>query len=104
MTALIVSRSENVASITLGTTNGSSRRFKTHIKPMDKASESIRALKPVTFCYAGDNKSTLQFGLIAEDVVEVNPELTVRDKTGKLVSVLRCGGRDVAERISQRTP
>jgi hypothetical protein len=71
----------------LGTTNGSSRRFKTHIKPMDKASESIRALKPVTFCYTGDNTSTLQFGLIAEDVVEVNPELTVRDKTGELVSV-----------------
>ena len=71
----------------LGTTNGSSRRFKTQIKPMDKASESILALKPVTFCYAGDNSSTPQFGLIAEDVVEVNPELTVRDKTGELVTV-----------------
>jgi hypothetical protein len=71
----------------LGTTNGSSRRFKTHVKPMDKASESILALKPVTFCYTGDNTSTAQFGLIAEDVVEVNPELTVRDKTGELVTV-----------------
>ena len=71
----------------LGTTNGSSRRFKTQIKPMDQASESILALKPVTFCYAGDNTSTLQFGLIAEDVVEVNPELTVRDKAGELMSV-----------------
>jgi hypothetical protein len=71
----------------LGTTNGSSRRFKTQIKPMDKASESILALKPVTFCYTGDNTSTPQFGLIAEDVVEVNPELTVRDKTGELVTV-----------------
>jgi len=71
----------------LGTTNGSSRRFKTQIRPMDQASEAILALKPVTFCYAGDNTSTLQFGLIAEDVVEVNPELTVRDKAGELMSV-----------------
>jgi hypothetical protein len=71
----------------LGTTNGSSRRFKTHVTPMDKASESILALKPVTFYYRGDNTNAAQFGLIAEDVVEVNPELTVRDKTGELVSV-----------------
>ena len=71
----------------LGTTNGSSRRFKTQIKPMDQASESILALKPVTFYYTGDNTSTLQFGLIAEDVVDVNPELTVRDKAGELMSV-----------------
>jgi hypothetical protein len=71
----------------LGTTNGSSSRFKTHIKPMDKASESILALKPVTFYYTGDNTNTSQFGLIAEDVVEVNPELTLRNETGELVSV-----------------
>jgi hypothetical protein len=54
---------------------------------MDEASEAILALKPVTFCYASDNTSTLQFGLIAEDVIEVNRELTVRDKAGELVSV-----------------
>jgi len=71
----------------LGTTTGSSRRFKTQIKPMDKTSESILGLKPVTFCYTGDNTNTPQFGLIAEDVVEVNPDLTVRDKTGELVTV-----------------
>ena len=71
----------------LGTTNGSSSHFKTQIKPMDNASESILALKPVTFCYRGDNTNTLQFGLIAEDVAGVNPELTVRDKTGELVTV-----------------
>jgi len=71
----------------LGTTNGSSRRFKTQIKPMDKASESILALKPVTIYYTGDDTNTPQFGLIAEDVVEVDPELTVRDKTGELVTV-----------------
>jgi Chaperone of endosialidase len=71
----------------LGTTNGSSRRFKTQIKPMDKASEAILALKPVTFCYTDDNTSTPQFGLLAEDVAEVNPQLTVCDKTGDLVTV-----------------
>jgi hypothetical protein len=71
----------------LGTTNGSSRRFKTQIKPMDEASESILALKPVTFNYTRDNTNTPQFGLIAEDVVKVNPDLTVRDETGELVSV-----------------
>jgi methyl-accepting chemotaxis protein len=54
---------------------------------MDEASESILALKPVTFCYTSDNTNTPQFGLIAEDVVEVNPELTVRDKTGELLTV-----------------
>ena len=54
---------------------------------MDQTSESILGLKPVTFHYKSDNTSTPQFGLIAEDVVEVNPELTVRDKTGDLVSV-----------------
>jgi hypothetical protein len=71
----------------LGTTTGSSRRFKARIKPMDKASESILALKPVTFCYTGDNTNTPQFGLIAEDVADVNPELTVCDETGALVTV-----------------
>ena len=71
----------------LGTTNGSSRRFKTQIKPMDKASESILALKPVTFCYRDDNTNTPQFGLIAEDLVDVNPELAVRNETGELVTV-----------------
>jgi hypothetical protein len=71
----------------LGTTNGSSRRFKTQIKPMDDASESILALKPVTFNYMSDNTNTPQFGLIAEDVVEVNSELTVRNEAGELLSV-----------------
>jgi trimeric autotransporter adhesin len=71
----------------LGTTSGSSRRFKTEIKPMDKASESILALKPVTFCYDRDNTKTPQFGLIAEEVVEINPELGLRTETGELVSV-----------------
>jgi len=57
----------------LGTTSGSSRRFKTEIKPMDRASETILALKT-------DTEGTPQFGLIAEEVAETNPELVVRDK------------------------
>jgi len=68
-------------------TNSSSRRFKKDIEPMDKASEAILALKPVSFHYKTDPKSTAQFGLIAEEVAEVNPDLIVRDKNGKPYSV-----------------
>ena len=67
----------------------SSQRFKDEIKPMDKASEAILALKPVTFRYKHeiDPKRIPQFGLIAEDVEKVNPDLIVRDKDGKPYSV-----------------
>ena len=51
----------------------SSRRFKKEIKSMDKTSEAILALKPVTFHYKSDNTNTPQFGLIAEEVAAVNP-------------------------------
>jgi len=54
---------------------------------MDKSSEAILALKPVTFHYKSDANSTAQFGLIAEDVVKVNPALVVRDKEGKPYTV-----------------
>ena len=70
----------------LGTAS-SSARFKTAIKPMDAASETIFALKPVTFHYKSDNPDTPQFGLIAEDVAEVNPTLVVRDKNGEIYTV-----------------
>ena len=72
----------------LGTTT-SSRRFKEEIKPMSKASEAILALKPVTFRYKKeiDPAGTSQFGLVAEEVEEVNPDLVVRDKQGKPYSV-----------------
>ena len=70
----------------LGTTN-SSRRFKQEIKPMDHASEAILALKPVTFQYKSDTTNVSQFGLIAEEVAEVNPDLVVRDKTGEIYTV-----------------
>ena len=67
----------------------SSARFKDQIKPMDKASEGILALKPVTFRYKKeiDPKSIPQFGLVAEEVEKVSPDLVVRDKEGKPYSV-----------------
>jgi hypothetical protein len=70
----------------LGTIS-SSRRFKKQIKPMDQASESILALKPVTFNYKTDKTNTPQFGLVAEDVAAVNPDLVVRDENGEIYSV-----------------
>ena len=70
----------------LGTAT-SSARFKKDIKPMDSASEAVLALKPVTFQYKSDNKRTPQFGLIAEEVAKVNPDLVVRDRNGEIYSV-----------------
>ena len=70
----------------LGTTS-SSRRFKKGIQPMDKTSEAILALKPVTFHYKSDNANTPEFGLIAEEVAKVNPDLVVRDKKGDIYTV-----------------
>jgi Chaperone of endosialidase len=72
----------------LGTV-GSSERFKDAIKPMDKASEAILALKPVTFHYKKelDPDGTPQFGLVAEEVEKVNPDLVVRDANGKPYTV-----------------
>jgi Chaperone of endosialidase len=70
----------------LGTVS-SSRRFKKEIKPMDSASEAILALKPVTFHYNTDKTNTPQFGLIAEEVAEVNPDLVVRDENGEIYTV-----------------
>jgi trimeric autotransporter adhesin len=67
----------------------SSARFKQNIKPMDQASEAIHALKPVTFHYKKeiDPGGTSQFGLVAEEVEKVNPDLVVRDNEGKPYSV-----------------
>jgi hypothetical protein len=70
----------------LGTIS-SSRRFKTDIKPMDNASGSILALKPVTFHYKSQKDAKPQFGLIAEEVAEVNPDLVVRDESGEIYTV-----------------
>jgi hypothetical protein len=73
----------------LGTVNFSSERFKEEIKPMDKASEAILALNPVTFRYKSeiDPKGIPQFGLVAEEVNQVSPDLVKRDAKGKLYTV-----------------
>jgi len=67
----------------------SSQRFKDQIKPMDKASETLYALKPVSFHYKKEigPQSANQFGLVAEEVEKVNPDLVVRDKDGKPYTV-----------------
>src|SRR5207249_1353102 len=66
-------------------TLASTRRVKEKIKPMDKASEAILALKPVSFRYKKeiDASRTPQFGLIAEDVADINPDLVTRDAEDK---------------------
>jgi hypothetical protein len=74
----------------LGTINPpSSARFKEEIKPMSKASEAILALKPVTFRYKKefDPNGVPQFGLVAEEVERVSPDLVKRDRDGKLQTV-----------------
>jgi hypothetical protein len=70
-------------------TSPSSARFKQNIKPMDKASEAIHALKPVVFRYKQelDREGTPQFGLVAEEVEKVNPALITRDAEGKPYTV-----------------
>jgi Chaperone of endosialidase len=67
----------------------SSLRFKDEIKPMDKASEAILALRPVTFRYKKeiDPQGIPQFGLVAEEVEKINPALVARDAEGKVYTV-----------------
>jgi len=64
----------------------SSRKYKHDIQPMDKASETLYSLKPVTFKFNSDWKATTQYGLIAEEVAEVDPQLVSR-KDGEIVTV-----------------
>jgi trimeric autotransporter adhesin len=73
----------------LGRANVSSRRYKHDIKPMHEASEAIYALKPVSFRYNKqyDATQTIAFGLIAEDVAEVYPDLVGRNREGQPQSV-----------------
>jgi len=70
-------------------TLASSRRFKDDIKPMDTSSEPLFRLKPVTFRYKKeiDSRRAPQFGLVAEEVAEVSPDLVVRDKQGEIYTV-----------------
>ena len=78
----------------------SSARFKDEIKPMNNASEAILALRPVTFRYKQniDPDGVPQFGLVAEEVAKVNPDLVARDDKGRGIHrALRSGERDVAQ-------
>lgn len=70
----------------LGTAS-SSRWSKKEIRAMAKTSESILSLEPVTFRYKSDRTATPQFGLIAEEVAKVNPDLVVRDNNGEIYTV-----------------
>jgi hypothetical protein len=67
----------------------SSRRFKTDIADMGAASETLLVLRPVTFHYKPelDKTCTPQFGLVAEEVAKVNPDLVTRDAKGELTTV-----------------
>jgi len=69
--------------------SGSSERFKQDVQPMDSASETVLKLKPVTFEYKDriDPAERRQFGLIAEEVAKVDPDLIVRDRDGKILTV-----------------
>jgi len=70
----------------LGTVSSSSR-YKTDIKPIEKASESILALQPVSFRYKVHTDSMPNFGLIAEDVAKINPDLVIYDADGNPFTV-----------------
>jgi len=67
----------------------SSRRYKEDIKSMDRASETLYRLKPVTFRYKKEinARQTLEYGLVAEDVAEVDPDLAIRNEDGEIESV-----------------
>jgi hypothetical protein len=82
-TAVFINSSGKLGTIT------SSRRFKEEIKPMAQASEGLFALKPVIFRYKKEiePQKIPQFGLVAEDVEAVNPDLVVRDTDGQAYTV-----------------
>ena len=65
----------------------SSQRIKHDIQPMDKASEALLALKPVTFKYNSDKTGRTQYGVIAEEVAKVAPDLVFRDNNGDVSTV-----------------
>ena len=81
--AVLVDSSGHLGTVT------SSKRYKEEIRPMNKTSEAIFSLEPVTFRYRKeiDTAGTSQFGLVAEDVAKVNPDLVVRNRNGEIYSV-----------------
>ena len=91
----ISSTQQNLSPVTIDLATGllghefSSQRYKEDIKPMDRASEALFALKPVTYRYKKeiDKSQDLDYGLIAEEVAKVDPHLTVRDAKGQIESV-----------------
>jgi hypothetical protein len=70
----------------LGTAS-SSERFKTGIEPMGSNTAKLEQLRPVTFHYKVDSQGTPRYGLIAEEVAKVYPELVVRDQNGRIDGV-----------------
>ena len=71
----------------LGVANTSSERFKTAIEPIVSASAQLAQLRPVTFHYKSDPNGPLHYGLIAEEVAKVYPDLVVRDHSGQIDGV-----------------
>jgi hypothetical protein len=65
----------------------SSERFKTAITPMGSSTAKLNQLRPVTFQYKSDSQGAKQYGLIAEEVAKVYPELVVRDQQSRIISV-----------------
>jgi hypothetical protein len=65
----------------------SSERFKTAIAPMASTSEKLQQLRPVIFKLKSDATGTRQFGLIAEEVAKVYPELVIRNESGRIDGV-----------------
>ncbi len=71
----------------LGCTSASSVRFKTDIAPMPDLSAKLKQLRPMTFRYKSDQTGLLQYGLIAEEVAKVYPELVIRGAAGQIDGV-----------------
>jgi hypothetical protein len=80
--AVVVGPNNQLADATL-----SSRRFKKDIAPIDKLSEGILALKPVTFHWKSDNTNEPEFGLVAEEVAKVNLDWITRNPQGEVTGV-----------------
>jgi hypothetical protein len=71
----------------LGVIGKSSERFKTAITPMGRETSKLEQLRPVKFHFRTDAKCALQYGLIAEEVATVYPELVIRDQKGRIDGV-----------------
>ena len=91
----IASRQQNLSPVTVDLATGllghefSSLRYKEDVKPMDKASEALFELKPVTYRFKKeiDKSQAIDYGLIAEEVAKIDPKLAVRDGKGQIESI-----------------